>query len=111
MAGGLKPERTAEKMAFPRRITRRQWMLDCARLLALGAVGCGRRDRARAKHSTLTVLTPGDEWILGPDRGEPLQFLVFLPLTSKNAKGELEGRLAQSWDDSSLCRSSRQTYL
>ena len=30
----------------------------------------------------------------------PAKFLVFLPLVTRNEKGELEGRLAQSWEHS-----------
>jgi peptide/nickel transport system substrate-binding protein len=36
---------------------------------------------------------------LGPD-GWPAQFLVFMPLVAWNRRGELEGRLAESWEHS-----------
>ncbi len=84
-----------------RRIGRRQFIEMCAGTLAFAAAGCGRRgDQARAKQSTITVLNEGDEWVLGPEWDNPPKFLVFLPLVTRNAKGELEGRLAQSWQHS-----------
>lgn len=89
-----------DKMALASRTTRRQWMLDCTGLIALSAAGCGRADRMRATKSALTILYYGDERILGPYYNSPPQFLVFLPLVTRNAKGELEGRLAQSWEHS-----------
>ena len=82
-------------------IGRRQFAKMCAGSLALAAVGCGRRgDQARAKHSTITVLQENDEWDLGPGQDDPPKFLVFLPLVARNAKGELEGRLAESSEHS-----------
>ncbi len=70
-------------------------------LLALTSVGCGRsRDQVQARHSTITVLYPVDERAVGPFWQYPSQFLVFLPLVVRNAKGELEGRLAESWEHS-----------
>ncbi len=82
-------------------IGRRQFVQLCASSLAFAAVGCGRRgDQARAKHSTITVLDPYDEWVLGPENDDPPKFLVFLPLVARNANGELEARLAQSWEHS-----------
>ena len=74
---------------------RRKWMLGAA----LGVAGCGgRRHRDRAANS-ITVLYPHDEFALGPD-GWQARFLVFLPLVRWNRRGELEGRLAESWEHS-----------
>ncbi len=82
-------------------IDRRRFVQLCAGSLALAAAGCGRRgDQARAKHSTITILNENDEWDLGPGQDNPPKFLVFLPLVTRNAKGELEGRLAESWEHS-----------
>ena len=76
-------------------IARREWMLGAIG----GATGCGRRrGRARAANS-VTVLYNADETLLGPD-GEPARYLMFLPLVAWNRRGELEGRLAQSWEHS-----------
>ncbi len=76
-------------------------MIMCACLLALATVGCGRGgDRANSRGSTVTVLFPSDERVLGPQYDWPAKFLVFLPLVTQNAEGELEGRLARSLDHS-----------
>ncbi len=84
-----------------RGVGRRQFVQMCAGSLALAALGCGRRgDQARTQHSTITVLDPDDERVLSPEYDEPPKFLVFLPVVSRNAKGELEGQLAQSWQHS-----------
>ena len=57
-------------------------------------------DREQAKNSTITVLYPGNaEETLYTE--SPSQSLVFLPLVSGNEKGELTGRLAESWQHSS----------
>lgn len=43
---------------------------------------------------------PGDEYLMGPnEEGEPM-FMVFLPFAKENKNGELEGRLAASWEHS-----------
>ncbi len=84
-----------------RRIGRREFTQLCAGSLTLAAFGCDRRgDQARAKHSTITVLNCCDERLLGPLGDDPPKFLVFLPVVTRNAKGELEGCLAQSWQHS-----------
>lgn len=54
----------------------------------------------QARHSTITVLYPVDERAVGPYWQMPSQFLMFLPLVVRNANGELEGRLAESWEHS-----------
>lgn len=64
--------------------------------------GCGSPSERRAEASTLTVLLPGDEssiWTY------PSRFLLFLPLVARNEKGELESRLARSWEHSPDYRS------
>ena len=41
-----------------------------------------------------------DERATGPEFDSHAQFLVFLPLVARNADGELQGRLARSWEPS-----------
>ena len=56
-------------------------LLACLCLIALAGIGCGEgEDRAYSRGSTITVLHPGDERILGPYWEMGAQFLVF-PLT------------------------------
>jgi ABC-type transport system substrate-binding protein len=66
-------------------------------MLALGAVRCGR-DRSAGRSSQLVILYPGDEWVLGPTADMQAKLLVFLPLAGRNGKGELVGRLVESWE-------------
>src|SRR6266849_3888337 len=84
-----------------RRVGRRQFIQMCAGSLALAPAACGRRgDHARGKSSTVTILNENDERDLGPQYDDPPKLLVFLPLVTRNANGELEARLAQSWQHS-----------
>ncbi len=70
-------------------------------LLCVAGLGCGPGgDRAGADVSTLTVLYPGEERILGPYWDMPAKFLMFLPLVAYDEEGELEGRLAKRWEHS-----------
>ncbi len=70
-------------------------------LLAAMVLGCARgADRGPTEGSTITMLYPIDERGLGPVPGEASQFLVFMPLVAFTADGELEGRLARSWEHS-----------
>ncbi len=48
----------------------------------------------------ITVAYPGDERVLGPYWEMPAKFLVFLPLVAYDENGDLEGRLARSWEHS-----------
>ncbi len=82
------------------RLGRRQFMRMCVGSLALAAAGCRRNDRFEANHSTITVFFWGDEQALSPHSYNPAQFLAFLPLVTHNARGELVGRLAESWEHS-----------
>jgi len=66
-------------------------------LLAFSSIQCSRDDATR-NSSTLTILIPSDEWILSPARRGSAAFLVFLALATPNERGELEGRLARSWE-------------
>jgi peptide/nickel transport system substrate-binding protein len=77
-------------------------LFACACVVAGAWLGCTRETgHAPPEESTITVLQWGDErvfsefnWDLSP------KFLVFLPLTARNERGELEGRLAKSWEHS-----------
>lgn len=84
------------------RICSPELLLAFSCFFALAADGCGHGLKGvQAKHSTVTVLVCCGEWSpVSPDEDEPAKFLVFLPLVARNAKGELEGRLAQSWEHS-----------
>ena len=77
-------------------------VLACASLLAFTLLGCGRGDDAgRTDNSTLTVLYSGDERVLGAEgraNYRSAQHLIFLPLVTQNSEGELEPRLARSWE-------------
>jgi peptide/nickel transport system substrate-binding protein len=82
-------------------------LLSCYLILVLiifvifRSTHCGRGDeQTKADPSTITVLYPVDEWGLGPAWSWPSQFLVFLPLVTRNAEGKLESRLADSWKHS-----------
>lgn len=67
--------------------------------VALGLAGCGRPgDPALARGSTVIMAVPNAE-VVKPDVWD-LDFLVFLPLAVQNERGELEGRLARSWERS-----------
>jgi len=77
-------------------IARREWLLS---VMALAAAGCRRaEDRAYARGNTLIVAVR-DVSVILPDATD-LDFLIFLPLTEENERGELEGRLAERWEHS-----------
>jgi len=68
-------------------------------LVALAGTQCSRReDRAYARGSTVTIAV-SDVSVLLPDATDA-DFLVFLPLATLDENGELEGRLAKSWEHS-----------
>lgn len=61
---------------------------------------CNKRDQAPADHSTITILYPGDEWILSPVWDDNPKFLVFLSLVKRDSRGLLLPQLAESWEHS-----------
>lgn len=88
-----------QKIASLRSIGRRRFMQMCAGSLALAAAGCRRGgDPAYRRGSTL-VMAVSDVNDIKPDATD-LDFLVFLPLATRDEKGEFEPRLAQSWEHS-----------
>lgn len=78
-----------------------------AAVLCATAVVCSCGDQPTHRANTLTVLypPPSDERVLGLPYDTEAKFLVFLPLTTENVHGELEGRLARSWEHSPDYRS------
>jgi peptide/nickel transport system substrate-binding protein len=63
--------------------------------------GCGNQSRGQADEpSTLTLLLDQDETLMRPALDEEEKFLVFLPMAKQREDGELEGRLARSWERS-----------
>ncbi|MFN2397088.1 MAG: ABC transporter substrate-binding protein [Gemmatimonadaceae bacterium] len=65
----------------------------------LAITGCrDARDPALDRGTTVVMAVP-DASVLKPDEWD-LDFLTFLPLAVQNEKGELEGRLARSWEHS-----------
>ena len=69
-------------------------MIMCAYMLALVALGCGGgEDRAYSRGSTVVVAYPYETVV-----DETAEYLVFLTLVSYDENGELEGRLARSWE-------------
>ena len=78
-----------------RRVTRRELI---AGAIAPVLASCSRPRRAHDR-SSITVLYPVGEMAFGPD-GWPAIFLVFMRLLAWNRRGELEGRLAESWEHS-----------
>ena len=86
-------------MVSAKPISRRYFMQTCAGSMALAAVGCRRgKDRSNARSSTVIVgCNDTKDLMIGPSA----KYLVFLPLVTYRENGELEGRLAQSWEHSS----------
>ena len=89
-------------MTFSRRWASIGRFLGCACVLALAAPGCNRRgeDRAYSRGSTVIVAYCCGERVLNPYFERPAQHLVFLPLVALDENGELDGRLARSWEHS-----------
>ncbi len=81
----------------PVRAQGQTFIILCTCLLVFASIHCSRSDSTRDS-STLTLLTPSDEWILSPARRGSTALLVFLALATPNEQGELEGRLARSWE-------------
>jgi len=81
-------------------IARREWLLQMLGITALTSfAGCrGGGDVVRGAASAVT-LAVSDVHVILPDETD-LDFLIFLPLTEENERGELEGRLAERWGHS-----------
>jgi peptide/nickel transport system substrate-binding protein len=61
---------------------------------------CKRVDRSQTDKSTITIMYPGDEFVMGPAQEAEPMFMVFLPFAKDDENGNLEGRLATSWEHS-----------
>ncbi len=73
------------------------WLISTPFILTMACVG----GRERAEPSTVTILYPGNERVLGIEGSyTPAQFMVFLPLVARGADGELEPALAKRWEHS-----------
>ena len=78
-------------------ITRRELV---AGAIAPALAACSR-PRRRKDSSAITVLySDSSDALFTPDWDQPAKFLVFMPLVAWNKRGELEGRLAESWKHS-----------
>jgi len=87
-----------------RRAVRSLTPVRFAAALALAGTltACGPRSPAA---SSVTIDSGGDERALGLLSDDDAKFLVFLPLVTRNAQGEIEGVLARSWEHSPDYRS------
>jgi peptide/nickel transport system substrate-binding protein len=78
-----------------RKLTRRELVTGA---IPAGLASCSRSNtRHPQDRSTVTVLYGDSDALLTPDLDAPAKFLVFVPLVTWNRRGELEGRLAESW--------------
>ena len=77
-------------------------ILACVCLIALEGLHCGGgEDRAYSRGSTVVVSHRiSDEAALRPGSDSWAKFLVFLSLLWWSEEGELEGRLARTWEHS-----------
>lgn len=78
----------------------RTLMFACICLVVLVSIHCGRGNRLASDNSTVTVLYPWDERVLGPYYDVDAKFLVFLPLFTFDESGQLQGKLAERWEHS-----------
>jgi len=75
------------------------FLVGCCFVLG-GLTQSSCREAVERTGPAVTVQYAADEGATGPNFDLPAQFLVFLPLVARNADGELEGRLARSWEPS-----------
>jgi peptide/nickel transport system substrate-binding protein len=74
------------------------WRSALLLVLFLGPIACRREDPAYARGSTVVMAVRDARDVL-PDATD-LEDLFFLPLARWDERGELEGRLARSWEHS-----------
>lgn len=70
----------------------------CISLIIFVSVSCQQKTKVNTDESSLTIHYFGDESIAGPYWDSSTKFLVFNSLTAMNKQGELESRLAESWE-------------
>ncbi len=76
-------------------------LVACLCLASVAGAGCGRSsDRPSSRSSTVTIADPDGARFLNPDFDHPARLLLFLPLITHNEIGEIQGRLARSWEHS-----------
>ena len=71
----------------------------CLAIASLFAAACGRGEGPAYARGSTVVLAVRDAHDVLPDE-QDLDFLSFLPLATRDKQGELEGRLAKSWEHS-----------
>ena len=82
-------------MRSPLSVTRRELI---AGAIAPALASCTHR---KQDNFAITVLyADSSDALFAPDWDQPAKFLVFMPLVVWNRRGELEGRLAESWEHS-----------
>ena len=75
------------------------WLV--ASWVALSTLACGGApDAALSRASTVVLAHCCGPQALNPSTGQTSRFLLFLPLVAWDESGELEGRLARSWETS-----------
>ena len=76
-------------------------LVAAAASLTLALSACVEVDPVAVRPSTVIVHVPAaDEWLFGPAQADEPMSLLFLPLAHASRNGEIEGRLAQSWEHS-----------
>lgn len=70
-------------------------------IVSIWFYNCRGENRSQPDKSTITILYPGDELYLGHCYNMDPRLLMFDPLISRDPNGDLEGRLAESWQHSS----------
>ncbi|HYN81765.1 MAG TPA: ABC transporter substrate-binding protein [Gemmatimonadaceae bacterium] len=76
------------------------WRLAATLVLSLGPIACGRPDDPAYDRGSTVVMAVSDVREVLPDAGPDLDFLFFLRLATWDERGELQGRLARSWEHS-----------
>lgn len=84
----------------PRRCDTVLWLRRLMVTMLIATAACAS-DRGPAAPSTVTILYPGNERILGIEGSyQPAQFMVFLPLVTRGSDGAIVPALAKSWQHS-----------
>ncbi len=89
-------EQVPTKTASPAEIC----FATCLLLIGVFATACDRPAGGRRLGATVTVLDPTNEIIFNPVADMWAKFLLFAPLMSFDENGEIEPRLARSWEHS-----------
>ena len=76
-----------------------RWCL-CLGIASLFATACGRAENPASARGSTVVMAVQDVRDILPDAGDDVDFLFFQPLATWDERGELQGRLARSWEHS-----------